>query len=113
MAFDPIPDFIGLKHVDAFVGDAEMIEDLNHLSRKSAHWKLRRSLHEQYYVVSLHFVVDELLDAHGIPSCWGGSAASLVDICILEDTATPRGIRRFTGFLVHRRCLRPRKSRPG
>jgi hypothetical protein len=41
-----------------------MIEDLHHLTGKTALWKLRRPLHKQYDVVRLHFVVNELLDAH-------------------------------------------------
>src|SRR5206468_2603298 len=67
---DAVPDFVGLKHVDAFVGHPEMVENLDHLSRKPAHRELRRALHEKHHVISLQFIVDELLDAHRIPSCW-------------------------------------------
>src|SRR6478672_5006433 len=70
IAFDPVPDFVGFEHIDAFVGHAEMVKDLDHLPGKSAHRKLRRALHEQHDVVGLHFIIDELLDAHGISSCW-------------------------------------------
>ena len=44
--------------------DADVIEDLDHLAREPALRKLRRALHEQHDVVGLHFVLDELLDAH-------------------------------------------------
>src|SRR5262249_42734368 len=47
-----------------------MIENLDHLSSKSAHRELRPALHEHHHVIPLHFIVDKLLDAHGIRSCW-------------------------------------------
>src|SRR5262245_32475461 len=74
IGLDAIPDLVGLQHVDAFVADSKMIEDLDHLAGKSTHRKLRRALHEQHHVVSLHFIVDELLDSHGILSCWAARA---------------------------------------
>jgi hypothetical protein len=41
-----------------------VIEDLNDLSGEPALRKLRRALHEQHDVVRLHFIGDELFDAH-------------------------------------------------
>src|SRR5262249_49369253 len=61
---DALAQVIGLEHVQALIGYAEVIEDLHHLAGKPAHPKLRRSLHEQHDVVALQLVVDELLDAH-------------------------------------------------
>src|SRR5512146_2893828 len=70
ISLDAVPDVVRFQHVDTFVTDAEMVEDLDDLPRKSAHRKLRRALHEEHHVVALHFIVDELLDTHGISSCW-------------------------------------------
>ena len=47
-----------LEHVDALVGHAEVVEDLDHLAGEAAHRELRRALHEEHHVVGLHFVVD-------------------------------------------------------
>jgi hypothetical protein len=44
-----------------------VIEDLHHLSGKSAHRELRGALHEQHHVIAFDFVVDKLVDRHGIP----------------------------------------------
>ena len=82
------------EHVEAFVGDAEVIEDLHDLPGKSALRKLRRALHEQHHVVGLHFVVDELLDGHGSSVLLGGtSGAALTSIYVPEkSTATQERI---------------------
>ena len=69
----PFAQVVGIQHVEAFVGDAEMVEDLHHLAGKSALRKLRRAFHEQHHVVCLHFIVDELLDAHGFKVLLGGA----------------------------------------
>ncbi len=61
---DAVAQFAGLENVQALVGDADVIENLDHLARESALRKLRRALHEQHDVVGLHFIVDELFDAH-------------------------------------------------
>src|SRR5262249_17800382 len=53
-----------LQNVQAFVADADVVEDLHHLARESALGELRRALHKQHDVVGLHLVVDKLLDAH-------------------------------------------------
>ena len=50
--------------IESIVNGADVVEDLHHLPGEAALRKLRRSLHEQHDVVRLHFVVDELLDAH-------------------------------------------------
>src|SRR5690242_3175358 len=76
IGLDAVTDFVGFQHVDAFVADTEMVKDLDDLTRKSTHRKLRRAFHEQHNVVCLHFIVDELLDSHG-SSCWAARAASL------------------------------------
>src|SRR5262249_1502183 len=61
---DAVAELIGVENVEALVGHANVIENLHHLGGKSAHWELRRSFHEQHDVVRLHFIFDELLDAH-------------------------------------------------
>jgi hypothetical protein len=43
-----------------------MVEDLHDLAGKSAHRKLWRAFHEQHHIVSFDFIIDELLDCHGI-----------------------------------------------
>ncbi len=73
----PSRSSVEFEHVEPFVGDAQVIEDLHHLAGKSALRELRRALHEQHHVVTLHFIVDELLDAHEISVLFGGDAASL------------------------------------
>src|SRR4029079_19655879 len=61
---DALTELVRLEHVQALIGDAEMIEDLHHLSRKPAHRKLRRSLHEQHDLITLDLVFDEFVDSH-------------------------------------------------
>ena len=31
----PFAQLVGIEHVEAFVGDAEVVEDLHHLARKT------------------------------------------------------------------------------
>ena len=66
IALDAVPQLLVLEHVEAFVGHAEVVEDLHDLGRESAHRELRITLHEQHDVVALHFIVDELVDGHGL-----------------------------------------------
>src|SRR5262245_3445225 len=112
IGLDAIPDFVGFKNVDAFVSHPEMVEDLHDLAGKAAHRKLRRAFHEQHDVVCLHFIVDELLDSHGISSCWARRPRD-VDICTKKVTANPRAPTGFTRFSGQKMCPRPRKCRPG
>src|SRR5580700_9964275 len=69
-ALDAAAQIVVLENVETLVGHAQIIEDLHHLPRKSAHRKLRRSLHEQNDVVGLHLIVDELFDGHRRFPCW-------------------------------------------
>jgi len=64
VGLDAVPQVGGLKDIEPLVADADVIENLHHLPGEAALRKLRRSLHEQHDVVRLHFVVNELLDAH-------------------------------------------------
>src|SRR5882757_7916124 len=64
IGLDAVAQVGRFENVQALVADADMIENLNHLARKSALRKLRRAFHEQYHVVRLHFVFNELLNAH-------------------------------------------------
>ncbi len=64
IGLDAVTQVGGFKNVQALVADPDVIEDLDHLAGKTALRKLRRALHEQHDVVRLHFIVDELLDAH-------------------------------------------------
>src|ERR1700759_4244876 len=61
---DAVAQVGGLQNVEALVADADVVEDLHHLTGKTALRKLRRALHEKHDVVRLHFAVDEFLDAH-------------------------------------------------
>lgn len=61
---DAVAQLGRFENVEAFVADTDVVEDLNDLTGKPALRELRRALHEQHDVVRLHFVVDELLDAH-------------------------------------------------
>src|SRR5712675_1719784 len=64
IGLDAVAQFGGFKDIQSLVADPDVIEDLHHLSGKTALRKLRRALHEQHDVVRLHFLVDKLLDAH-------------------------------------------------
>ena len=64
IGLDAVAQLGGFQNVQALVADPDVIEDLHHLTGKTALRKLRRPLHEQHDVVRLHFIVDELLDAH-------------------------------------------------
>src|SRR5262245_5402200 len=69
---DALAQLVVLEHVEAFVGNAEVVEDLHDLAREPAHRELRRSLHEQHHVVRLHLVGDELVDGHRLRPCVRG-----------------------------------------
>lgn len=60
---DAVSERVVGQHVDALVGDAEIVEDLDDLAGESALRKLRGSLHEENDVVGLDFIVDEFVDA--------------------------------------------------
>src|SRR6202042_851745 len=51
IGLDAVAQVGGFKNVQALVADADVIEDLDHLSGKTALRKLRRTLHEQHDVV--------------------------------------------------------------
>ena len=72
------------EHVEAFVGDAQVVEDLHDLAGKSALRKLRRALHEQHHVVGLHFIVDELIDAHEISVLLSGVTPASLPIYVAQ-----------------------------
>src|SRR5450756_2641142 len=96
IGLDAVPQVGGIQHVEAFVGDAQVVEDLHHLPGKPALRKLRRALHEQHHVVSLHFIDDELLDAHGFFSRWAAlrpPCLQMADICSADSSATPSGLK--------------------
>ena len=80
----PLRRSADFENVQTLVADADVVEDLNHLTGETALRKLRRSLHEQHDVVRLHFVVDELLNAH---------------ICFLLQTAHMGPIGNLVGAL--------------
>src|SRR5258707_14423494 len=67
IGLDALAQIVRFEHVQALIAHAEMIENLHHLSGKSAHRKLRRALHEQHHVVAFELIVDEFLDGHRIP----------------------------------------------
>src|SRR4030088_1647853 len=64
IGLDAVAQLGRFKDVEALVADPDVVENLHHLAGETALRKLRRSLHEQHDVVRLHFLVDELLDAH-------------------------------------------------
>src|ERR1700761_1357137 len=64
IGLDAVAQLGGFENVQTLIADPDVIEDLHHLAGKTALRKLRRALHEQHDVVRLHFIVDELLDAH-------------------------------------------------
>ena len=65
---DAIPQFGRVVHIERLVRDTDVFENLDHLARKSALWKLRRTLHEEHDVVRPYFVLDELFGAHNLIS---------------------------------------------
>src|SRR5262249_19474753 len=64
IGFDAAAQLLVLEHIKALIGNAQIIENLHELSRKAAHWKLRRTLHEQHDIVGLDLVINELFDSH-------------------------------------------------
>src|SRR5258708_16280364 len=65
---DAIPQFGRVVHIERLVRDPNMFENLDHLTRKSTLWKLRRAFHEDHDVVRPYFVLDELFYAHDLIS---------------------------------------------
>src|SRR6267154_4123277 len=65
---DAIPQFGRVVHIERLVRDPNVFENLDHLTRKSTLWKLRRAFHEEHDVVRPYFVLDELFDAHDLIS---------------------------------------------
>src|SRR5258708_39045504 len=61
---DAIPQFGPVVHIERLVMDPNVFENLDHLTRKSTLWKLRRAFHEEHDVVRPYFVLDELIYAH-------------------------------------------------
>src|ERR1700751_4945086 len=70
IGLDALPQFVVLEDVEPLIGYAEVVEDLHGLAGEAAHRELRRALHEQNDVVSLYFVVDQLVDGHRAFPCW-------------------------------------------
>src|SRR6185369_5306585 len=89
IGLDAVTQFGRLQYVEAFVGHAEVVEDLHHLPGEAALRELRGAFHEQHHVVALHFIVDELLDCHGSPrSAARESRPVTCDICSADSAAT-------------------------
>src|SRR5258705_6686337 len=65
---DAIPQFGRVVHIERLVSDPDIFENLDHLTRKSTLWKLRRAFHEEHDVVRPYFLLDELFDAHDLIS---------------------------------------------
>src|SRR5258708_37858008 len=66
---DAIPQFGRVVHIERLVRHPNVFENLDHLTRESALWKLRRAIHEEHDVVRPYFVLDELFDAHCAAPC--------------------------------------------
>src|SRR6266436_4648960 len=80
---DAIPQFGRVVHIERLVRDPNIFEKLDHLTRKSTLWKLRRAFHEEHDVVRPYFVLDELFDAHDL-------------ILVLRDATAPLITRAWT-----------------
>src|SRR4029077_13011839 len=70
IGLDAVAQIVRFQHIQSFVSDAEMIQDLHHLPGESAHRELWRALHEHDHVIALNLISDELLDRHGYPRKW-------------------------------------------
>src|SRR6202021_2276452 len=64
VGLDAVTQIGGLQDVETLVADPDVIENLHHLPGETALRKLRCPFHEQHDVVRLHFIFDELFDAH-------------------------------------------------
>src|SRR5690606_9345071 len=74
IVLDALAKLVRGQDIDALVVDAEVVENLHHLTREAALRKAGRALHEEHHVVALDFVVDESGDlAHLARPFWPGS----------------------------------------
>src|SRR5262249_53135673 len=80
IGFDAAAEFFVLEHVEALIGNAQVIENLYELSRKAAHRELWRALHEQYDIVGLDLVINKLLDTHCVRPSWRRAAVASAGI---------------------------------
>src|SRR5262249_47620919 len=94
-----LTQLVRFEHVQPFEGHAEVIENLHHLTRKTAHRELRCAFHKQHDVVGFHFAFNELLDAHQHPSC--------ASPAVIGRRSAPRHVSRYVAH------LRPNPKGPG
>ena len=79
---DALAQIVGGQHVDAFVVDAEIVEDLDDLALEAALRKARRALHEHNHFIALHFAVDVVANAAHQDNPWNARGKQARNITI-------------------------------
>ena len=75
------------QHVDAFVVDAEIVENLDHLPGEATLRKTGRALHEKNNVAAFDFVIDEFVDAgHRKSSSDRGKGPAFLSLIVMYCT---------------------------
>src|SRR3984893_13282220 len=61
---DSLANLVARKTIHRLIGDVQIFQDLDDLARKTALREVRRSFHEQDYVVGVDRRLDFILDSH-------------------------------------------------